>query len=102
MSAIPQKIREHIKERDQGCCRRCGAPGQEIHHRQGRRSVDAHRPSNLVLLCRACHQWITEHPAEAYAEGWSVRRISNDNTATIPIRAWDGPIHLTDEPQENT
>lgn len=25
---------------------------------------------NIAALCRVCHTWITEHPAEALAEGW--------------------------------
>jgi 5-methylcytosine-specific restriction protein A len=25
---------------------------------------------NIAILCSTCHRWITEHPAEATAEGW--------------------------------
>jgi hypothetical protein len=25
---------------------------------------------NIAVLCRICHTWITEHPAQALAEGW--------------------------------
>ena len=31
-------------------------------------------PENLLLLCRSCHRWVTEHPADAVAAGlarWS-------------------------------
>lgn len=25
---------------------------------------------NIRVLCRPCHSWITEHPAEAKQQGW--------------------------------
>lgn len=26
--------------------------------------------SNICVLCRACHVWVTEHPAQAHADGY--------------------------------
>ncbi len=49
---------------------------------QSRRSVDVHEmqsrgrggsistPENLTALCRTCHDWATQNPALARAEGW--------------------------------
>lgn len=25
---------------------------------------------NLAVLCRPCHSWVTDNPAEAHEEGW--------------------------------
>ena len=107
MSAIPQKTRQAVYERDEWCCRRCGINVEHrpefrsIHHRQGRRGSDAHRMSNLVLLCGSgttgCHGYLTEHPAEAYAGGWSVKRISVDDPEEVPIHVQGGLLWLTDE-----
>lgn len=55
-------------------CEKCGHPlgnNLERHHRQ-RREVGGDRLSNLLALHSTCHQYITEHPAEAQANGWVV------------------------------
>ena len=44
--------RMQVRERDQGLCRQCGGPGQEIDHIDG----DSPKLSNLQLLCMPCHQ----------------------------------------------
>ena len=53
-------------------CERCKASGsQDIHELKSRaRGGSIIDVNNLVALCRACHNWITTHPAEATAEGW--------------------------------
>lgn len=43
--------RNAIVERDGGCCVLCGQPGEEVDHINGNSSD----PSNLRLLCAACH-----------------------------------------------
>ena len=54
-------------------CERCSAArSTDIHEVVSRaRGGSILDPRNLVALCRPCHSWITEHPAEAYAQGWS-------------------------------
>lgn len=55
-------------------CERCSQPlgdNLERHHRQ-RREVGGDRLSNLLALHSQCHQYITEHPEEALANGWIV------------------------------
>ena len=58
-------------EADQAICERCGFE----------RATDAHEVltrgrggsitdlENIRLLCRTCHDWVTEHPRQAHAEG---------------------------------
>lgn len=33
---------------------------------------------NIAVLCSPCHRWITEHPAEATAEGWLMNSWERD------------------------
>lgn len=54
--SLPPAVREQVKERDQGLCRGCGEPGQEIDHIDGNSS----QLSNLQLLCKPCHDSKTE------------------------------------------
>jgi hypothetical protein len=72
-------------------CERCGDPlgdNLERHHRQ-RREVGGDRLSNLLALHTRCHQWITEHPAEALVNGHIVSTHGPDGTpdpAEVPVR----------------
>lgn len=63
--SLPPAVRRAVVERDQGLCRLCGAPGEQIDHIDGS-SADL---SNLRLLCQACHRKVTEeHLVPATAE----------------------------------
>lgn len=67
-------------------CERCGKPlagAMERHHRQRRRD-GGDRLSNLLALHPSCHQWITEHPAEAREHGWIVS-ASNPDPSRMPV-----------------
>ena len=56
-------------------CARCGGPADDAHELLSRaRGGSITDPTNIVPLCRADHRWITEHPAEAAAEGWALSR----------------------------
>ena len=56
-------------------CARCGGPADDAHELLSRaRGGSIIDPTNIVPLCRADHRWITEHPAEAAAEGWALSR----------------------------
>lgn len=45
-----------VRERDAGRCRVCGASGwAEVHHIRYRSRGGSDELSNLVLLCKACH-----------------------------------------------
>ena len=61
-------------------CERChAARSVDVHERLSRaRGGSILDPRNLVTLCRPCHQYITEHPIEAEAAGWSVHSWDRD------------------------
>lgn len=70
--SLPPAVRAAVIERDQGLCRLCGAPGEEIDH------IDGSSPdlSNLRLLCQACHRNVTEeHLVPATAERAEEARV---------------------------
>lgn len=84
MSDIPAKARRDLAKRDE-CCARCGAEATDIHHRTRRRD-GGHALSNMVRLCRLCHQWVHAHPKAARRFGFiipALRRPPLDST-TIP------------------
>lgn len=58
--------------RDQPPCQRCHArPAVDVHEIKTRaRGGSILDPENLALLCRPCHTWITDNPAEALEDGW--------------------------------
>lgn len=82
---IPELIRVRLAARSEGRCEvelyGCRGRATDAHHRittkaGGRHgeAADAHHVlSNLLHLCRPCHSWITDHPAESYAGGFSLR-----------------------------
>jgi len=55
-------------------CARCGCSGPlDAHELLSRaRGGSITDPANIRLLDRACHRWVTEHPAEAAVEGWAL------------------------------
>jgi 5-methylcytosine-specific restriction endonuclease McrA len=53
--------RLRILDRDAWACRNCGAPACEVHHMIQGVETDA----NLIALCHACHQEITQQQARA-------------------------------------
>lgn len=59
---------------EQDWCTRCGTPGvpldghEKLRRSQGGDSADA---TQIILLCRPCHDWIGQNPAQAVATGWA-------------------------------
>lgn len=56
-------------------CARCGATGVGLdgHELLSRaRGGSITDPANIRLICRTCHQHITENPAAAEVEGWAL------------------------------
>lgn len=69
----------------------CTWQGSEFHHRMtrgmGSAKVDCiNDVSNCLLLCAACHRWITEHPDRSYRSGWAVRR--NGKRFPDEVQVW--------------
>lgn len=56
-------------------CARCGARATEVHHRAGRDGFRLLHEPWWLPVCARCHKDITEHPADALANGWSLPRI---------------------------
>lgn len=64
----------------------------------GTRDPEINSMSNLVSLCVQCHKWITEHPAESYETGWSIRRSSGHVPEEVPLTdAWGYQFFLTSD-----
>lgn len=58
-----KQTRERIKERDNGECQQCGAPGTQIHHVKPRGSGQGKGVyTNGLLLCTRCHQHCHDNP----------------------------------------
>lgn len=58
------------------CPRPCPLPAEEVHHMRGRVGADLLDTGHWLALCHGCHQWVTEHPAEALAIGASESRLA--------------------------
>lgn len=76
-SQIPANIKSLVNLRDGGHCLNCGGPAHDIHHRNARGmggSSDPaiHHPSNLVSLCRPCHNYFEGNPTVARKLGWKL------------------------------
>ena len=88
--------RPTVMKRSQGMCEKCGAArATDMHHRKLRRHGD-HAPANLVHLCRTCHNWAHQNPAEALLAGFICP--SWENPRKQPMKhAWMGRVLLDDE-----
>lgn len=65
-------VKEMLEENP--VCQRCWrAPSTDVHEIKSRaRGGSITDKANLACLCRSCHDFITTHPAQAEAEGWSI------------------------------
>lgn len=102
-------VRALVIGRDQATCQRCGAPGNGLHHREGRGvggrgKVDADRtngPAWMVTLCghgntSGCHKEIDLDRASAEADGYVIRRNGPVVDASLmPVRTYRGWRYLT-------
>lgn len=58
-SGLWKEIRSRILERDQGVCQMCKAGAEVVHHKSYDREVlDGKRDSDLISLCKSCHESI--------------------------------------------
>lgn len=57
------------------CCDDCAYLGSDAHELLPRsQGGDPLNPDGCIWVCRPCHDWIHDHPAEAYALGLLKRR----------------------------
>lgn len=76
--------RDKVEDRAAGVCELCGRRvAAEWHHRKNRSQGGQWAASNGLHLDSACHRWVTEHPKEARAGGWSVR--SRQDPRKVPV-----------------
>lgn len=56
-------------------CERCHKnTATEVHHIAGRDGWKLTDWTKLRGLCSPCHDWVHDHPEEAYEQGWLERR----------------------------
>lgn len=87
--------RSVVTDRSDRVCEKCGLEhAREKHHRKNRSQGGDWEPSNILDLCPGCHKWITEHPARAYINGWSVRQPRNP--LHVPVMYRGALVYLDD------
>jgi hypothetical protein len=95
---IPSAVRQALGKRAKGRCERCGkaARTKDAHHRLQRSLGGTHALSNLVAVCRSCHDKIHQQRRESreYDAGWLLR--SHWDTTTAPLLTWAGWFRLND------
>ena len=52
----------------------CQTVASDIHHQQGR-GANLSNVSTFLAVCRTCHRWIEDNPAEAVKMGFSKSRL---------------------------
>lgn len=97
---ISEATRRRVVEVAGGRCWRCAKRGGHVHHRQLRSQGGPHIPSNLILVCLTCHDWIHHHPTMALARGWLVSgAVAHADIADHPV--WSEMrqelLHITDD-----
>jgi HNH endonuclease len=91
-----------------GRCERCGKERPtDPHHRWLKAQGGLDVPSNLAALCRPCHDWCHQHPAEAAEGGWIVQAAPPVSLIPFtagpydfrgtPIRLHDGRVARLDD-----
>lgn len=98
MKATRQQ-RELLTDRSAGFCEICYfARATNWHHRKNRSQGGGNELSNAMHLCGSgttgCHGMVTENPALAYENGWSVR--SGFDPKTVPVNRMGDWVLLDD------
>jgi 5-methylcytosine-specific restriction protein A len=85
--------RQEILERDNATCQVCGNPGDQVDHIEALTS-GLNDPSNLQVLCDACHKKKTRagfRPIGSREEFQRMLALRERIDAPAPLRACDGP-----------
>jgi hypothetical protein len=98
MSDIPTSVRMVLVKRAKNRCERCGTAQtrMDAHHRLQRSLGGLHTPSNLVRVCRTCHDKIhaQRRNTDEYAAGWLLH--SWQTSGAVPLLTWSGWMRLHD------
>ena len=102
LAAAQAVVRKRAKGRCERCTRHLDRERGDVHHRRPRQmggdpSPETNSPSNLVLLCRDCHEWCERlGREEAIRTGWIIRRGVAVPAQVVlhPLRG--GPFRLND------
>lgn len=88
-------MREAVLRRSRGRCERCGKRSERLdpHHRKQRSVGGDNRLSNVVAVCRLCHDRI--HFRNNQDDGWLL--ASWQVPDRIPITMYDGAYLLHDD-----
>ena len=92
-SARWTKVRKVVAARDVYCVR-CSREATDVHHRKvkgiGGTSDEevAFGLANLILLCRACHAYVHQNPAEAYETGYLVHSWDDPEMTGVITKTW--------------
>lgn len=100
---IPTANQQIVQGRAFGRCERClhATLCGDHHHRRvrgmgGSKAADRHDPSNLVWLCRPCHNWAHGNPLESEAVGFLIPRSSGNHPLDVPITDLSGETRYLD------
>ena len=74
---MPEAVARVVGDRAAGRCEAmvfpvCTGGAEQLHHRQYRSRGGEHTVTNLVFICKACHDWAHAHPKESAEIGLSV------------------------------
>lgn len=86
--ATQQTVWDRANHRRERCGVSAANHGGQIHHRLARsmggsRGDWINHPTNLALLCAACHRSVEANPTRSKADGWKVSQW--ESPETVPM-----------------
>lgn len=99
-TGFPDDVVDLIWARDKGSCVRCGrglhrsdrGMSWAIHHREprgrggaGKRRTWVNLPSNGLVLCNVCHEWVEGNRKTAMFDGFLVSALGIRRPADVPV-----------------
>jgi len=103
---LPVDVRRALEARSGGVCEiaRPGCLGRAVdpHHRvlrgsggrRGAARLASDQLANLLHVCRACHEWVHEHPAASREAGWLLG--GREVPSLVPLVYRGEPAYLDD------
>ena len=96
---MPVEVARVVGDRAGGRCEAmvfpvCTGGAEQLHHRQYRSRGGEHTVTNLVFICKACHDCVHAHPRESAEIGLSVH--SGQEPGDVPVHYRGRPAVLDD------